>query len=193
MQINFAISCRAGCDWFVQVAGWRWHGQCQAIAGLLFALCLLLYTDTFCHFWHRPTRNILKNIFLMQTRKGMALEHRWKSGKPLCLLRSWISERNLPWYLANRSTQILRELNMSFPQGKKATEINGHLLDWSCQNLISAFSVPEVGCIVIFKISDIFKTIVNKNLHCINLHLLNTSHRKLAEQFFVDVGILRLN
>lgn len=47
----------------------------------------------------------------------------------------WVTdfERNLP-YLANIRTQILRQLDKSFPQEKKAIEINGHLL-----------SVPEIG------------------------------------------------
>lgn len=65
---------------------------------------------------------------------------------------------------------------MSFPREKKSIEINGH----SLPEFDSAFSVPEVGCIVSFKINDTFKTIVNKNLHYINQHLLNTSHRKLT-------------
>lgn len=123
VHINLAISCRAGCDRFVQVPGWRWHRQCQAITGLLFALCLSLYEPcsvTCDTVTEKVSPRIFKktHIFLMQTRKRMALQHCWKSATHLCLSRSWISEGNLPWYLANRSTQILRQLYMAFPQEK---------------------------------------------------------------------------
>lgn len=42
VQINFAISCIAGCDWFIQVPAWRWCGPCQALTARLIAVCLLL-------------------------------------------------------------------------------------------------------------------------------------------------------
>lgn len=42
----------------------------------------------------------------------------------------WVTdfEKNL-LYLANRRTQTLKQLHMSFPQEKRAIEINGHSLD----------------------------------------------------------------